>query len=308
MGRCRMLVMLALGVGCGSTSSSATGADAPPAGGSSIDAPLDAAVSMGGTPDGPRGTKMQCPPYQSSCHGACIDTVSDPLNCGGCGITCTGNLACSGGLCSATCLPGLSICGNSCVDKSTDNKNCGTCGHTCGAGEGCAGGNCVTAVVVPTPASCQGSGPPIEVPVPGGQPVCGGNLAQRTFTWALCSCKDVNVSSDFRTDAFDSSRGPYMPGGIGGAVGLDGRFNGSDHISIGGTLWASASGGVSLSSGATIGQELHSGGPVSVSSRVTVAEDGFVVGNVSGGGELSFGGDLHVSPDAGVSGTSYKTL
>src|SRR5262245_36059612 len=96
----RALVPLLLALGCGSsTITNGSGPDAR-----TIDAPISTPTGDGGVPDAP-GTTVQCPPYQSMCQGACIDTVTDPQNCGGCGKTCTGNLACSGGACSATCLP-----------------------------------------------------------------------------------------------------------------------------------------------------------------------------------------------------------
>lgn len=37
-------------------------------------------------------TSQQCP--VACCSGACVDTTSDPSNCGGCGVTCGGGYAC----------------------------------------------------------------------------------------------------------------------------------------------------------------------------------------------------------------------
>ncbi|HKA88318.1 MAG TPA: hypothetical protein VKE22_11675 [Haliangiales bacterium] len=299
--RYALLVVLAL-VGCGSSSINSSRADAP-TGGTTIDAPPGSMYDAGA--DAP-GLSSPCPPYQSFCGGRCIDTVTDPMNCGRCDNACTGSQVCSGGACTASCLPGLSPCGNRCVNLGTDNQNCGTCGHPCGPGEGCAGGSCVPAVILPPPAACQNGGPPIDVPVPG-QPVCAGNLAQRTFRWALCSCRNVVASSLLTTDAFNSATGPYMPGGKGGAVGLNGSLTGSSGFNIGGTVWASAAAGVILSSDATIRQELHVGGQLTT-ARVMVGEDGFVVGNINGDA-LTFDGVLHLRPGATITGNvTYKSL
>src|SRR5262245_52734150 len=46
-----------------------------------------------------------CPPYQAYCNGQCIPVANDSKNCGGCGVTCTGNAACYGGQCVASGCP-----------------------------------------------------------------------------------------------------------------------------------------------------------------------------------------------------------
>jgi hypothetical protein len=246
------------------------------------------------------GGACACPIYQAFCGGKCIPVVNDPMNCGGCGIACTGTLACSGGKCESGCLPGLQACNNACVDTSTDNANCGTCGHTCGMGMGCVGGGCAPAVMVgPPPAKCVNGGPPIGVNN-GTTTTCSGNLAQTTFTWALCSCTDVSVSSQLLTDAFDSSKGPYMPGGLGGGVGLNGADNASDVVDIWGTLWASSMNGVMSSSQNTVHLEFHSGGPVDVQG-FTVGKDALVNGNINGD-PMSVAGTLFVPQSATLNG------
>src|SRR5688500_3478758 len=64
-----------------------------------------AGADGGGDDDG-------CPPYQDLCGGRCVPITVDPDNCGGCGIECTGEQACSAGACSDTCLDGTIICDN----------------------------------------------------------------------------------------------------------------------------------------------------------------------------------------------------
>jgi hypothetical protein len=127
-----------------------------------------------------------------------------------------------------------------------------------------------------------------------------GCLAQVTFTWALCSCKDVATSDSLKTDGFDSTKGPYMPGGLGGGVGVDRAVKVSSLLDVGGTLWASSTAGTSPSSQTTVREELHVGGPVSTSSTMTVADDAFIDGNVSG--NVQIGGTLYVPTGDTVSG------
>ena len=77
---------------------------------------------------------------------ACVDTYSDPYNCGGCGYYCEG--ICSFGECQVagwTCADvGLDDCIDYCADTYTDDNNCGACGNWCivEAGEFCADGVC----------------------------------------------------------------------------------------------------------------------------------------------------------------------
>ncbi|HSQ63738.1 MAG TPA: hypothetical protein VLM85_11015 [Polyangiaceae bacterium] len=63
----------------------------------------------------------------STCCGTtCVDTTSDPNNCGSCGHGCTG----------------LSCCSSSCVDTTSDMSNCGSCGNACGSGMTCVNSQC----------------------------------------------------------------------------------------------------------------------------------------------------------------------
>ncbi len=69
------------------------------------------------------------------CSGTCSITQSDPNNCGGCGVLCTGSTPlCVNGVCTAaSCAPGLTWCSTSgyCAYLPGDFSNCGSCGTTC---------------------------------------------------------------------------------------------------------------------------------------------------------------------------------
>jgi hypothetical protein len=73
---------------------------------------------------------------------------------------------------------------------------------------------------------------------------------------------DVTTSQLLVTDAFDSTRGPYSPGGLGGGVGLNGSWKSSFSTDVSGALWASASGGVKTSASTLVHEQLHVGGPL----------------------------------------------
>lgn len=94
-----------------------------------------------GSPGGAGGSPPNgCVGTQVTCNGVCVDTSSDPTNCGQCGMPCAAGTFCSASACSATCAPGLQACGQSCVDVATSAQHCGGCNLPC-AGS-CAGGVC----------------------------------------------------------------------------------------------------------------------------------------------------------------------
>ena len=75
------------------------------------------------------------PCTHTECGDSCVDTSSDPNNCGRCGNVCTGETPfCQNGQC-AGCSSGLTLCGwGYCADLATDTANCGACGSNCFGG------------------------------------------------------------------------------------------------------------------------------------------------------------------------------
>jgi Stigma-specific protein, Stig1 len=88
-----------------------------------------------------------CPhPGSHCCNGTCVDTKTDPNNCGRCGNTCGTNETCTEGKCTtSSCPSGQTLCNAVCVSTATDVNNCGACGHACSATNGtptCTNGVC----------------------------------------------------------------------------------------------------------------------------------------------------------------------
>jgi glucosylceramidase len=60
-----------------------------------------------------------CPVDQTACGQVCVTMMSDPLNCGGCGIACSAGQMCESGACQ--CAAGV-VCNGSCV--AADSNPC----------------------------------------------------------------------------------------------------------------------------------------------------------------------------------------
>ncbi|RLB52499.1 MAG: hypothetical protein DRJ42_14735 [Deltaproteobacteria bacterium] len=75
------------------------------------------------------------------CGGYCADTDTDPLNCGGCGMDCSGG-TCSSGVCTCDVDTPDMCPGIGCTDMQVDPMNCGRCGGVCPVGDSCVAGFC----------------------------------------------------------------------------------------------------------------------------------------------------------------------
>jgi hypothetical protein len=87
------------------------------------------------------GDSCPCPAGTLLCNGECIDPVTDPRHCGGCGVVCSAVQRCEGGRCS--CRWRCSHDDFECFDLLTDPHNCGGCRVVCTADEDCVAGTCV---------------------------------------------------------------------------------------------------------------------------------------------------------------------
>ncbi|HEY4221125.1 MAG TPA: hypothetical protein VGO62_07275, partial [Myxococcota bacterium] len=236
-----------------------------------------------------------CGPYEERCGATCTAVTIDPDHCGGCETICSDAQVCAGGACvdaAGGCLGNTVPCGRACVDTDSDNANCGGCGAPCSGTQGCAAGACVDTVPLTPVGSCDG-----DIVVPGGaggSNVCTGDLAQVSFTFGLCSCDQVGVSSPIQIDGFDSLTGPYVAGGGGGALGANGQVATSALIDVTGTLWSASTSGLQVSAPVNAGGELHVNGAIASNSSVAVTDDAFVNGTIVAGGGMSVGGTLFV--------------
>ena len=122
------------------------------------------ALDTGAPPDvGPPVDAPRCRAATETCNGRdddCdervdegIDTATDPMNCGACGIRCSASApecapdGAGRGTCVGACAETTPTrCGLACVDTTTDLEHCGSCGNACPARASatttCVGGSC----------------------------------------------------------------------------------------------------------------------------------------------------------------------
>lgn len=149
----------------------------------------------------------------------CINTLTDPMNCGSVGNACMTGESCTGGQCSCGVSGRCSteaganvVCLNSmCVDLDTDEANCGSPGRQCANSETCTAGSCLCGGEVCDPLT--------ETSL--GETCCAGACIANSGT--SCTCIDCGPGlSCIRPDT-----GGFGGGGFGGDGGIGGGGDGS---------------------------------------------------------------------------------
>lgn len=88
------------------------------------------------------------------CGNACVDTQTNPANCGACGNACATGATCVAGNCQCPAST-PDVCNGVCVNLQTDTSDCGACGTVCATGASCASGTCECPAS--TPNVCNGA-------------------------------------------------------------------------------------------------------------------------------------------------------
>ncbi len=259
------------------------------------------ATSSSGSVDAGVDAGLTCSIYEAPCNGVCIPTSQDPQNCGGCGVTCTAGQVCSGGACSSSCLPGLMACNGACVDMQDDSNNCGTCGVVCGKNQGCTGGACVYTQGGLTTSVCTGNGPPIQLGT-----TTAGCLAQTSFTWGLCSCEDVASTQTILIDGYDSTKGPYLPGGLGAGLGINGQLDSNGTVTVWGPMWTASTAGLQTDAVIDIKQDVEINGAINAGFMIDFEANAYVNGPITTVSTLTVGDTLTVPVNDPFQGTILK--
>jgi hypothetical protein len=163
------------------------------------------------TPDATTDTSTS--PMEGGGGDECnASTMTDPDNCGGCGIKCPSGNTCSCGLCTPPCTGTQSPCCGKCVEVSTDPNNCGTCMNVCVAPTGgnpeCQGGSCTFSC--PLDAGAEAGGPFVLCGADAGASGCF-NLS--SSAQACGSCGHACSSGDICVDSQCCASGDGICGG-----------------------------------------------------------------------------------------------
>ena len=93
-----------------------------------VTAAISLAVACGGSQ-----TTATCTTGKTACGSACVNTLTDPQNCGACGTACDKTSLCSHGACASVCATNEQASevdgGGFCTSLDSDNANCGACGN-----------------------------------------------------------------------------------------------------------------------------------------------------------------------------------
>ncbi len=138
-------------------------------------------------------------------------------------------------------------------------------------------------------AFCDGEG---GILLPGDDKTCTGDLGEKIFTFALCSCTDVSVLGTFVTDSFNSND-DNMQVLDGGSVGVNGDYMTVAVADVGGALWVDGSMNTTAIHG--VAKDLQCGGNVTATLVSHIEDNAFVEGNIGGLLPLTtIDGDLHI--------------
>jgi hypothetical protein len=113
---------------------------------------------------------------------------------------------------------------------------------------------------------CASTGAGIVLP---GTNDCTGDLASKTFRFAVCSCDSLIANGPIRTRSFDSTT--KQTTSTGGALGSNGDIGGNGVADIGGAAWAA--GRFSTNANAHVFQELRAGGGAVANGAFVVDRD-----------------------------------
>jgi hypothetical protein len=126
---------------------------------------------------------------------------------------------------------------------------------------------------------------------------CSGWAARRSFSHALCSCADVSVPAALTSLAGDSSATPGDPAGS-AAVGINGNYQQTEYLRVGGTLTIGGSLELSSTGGIDVAGDLRLTGPASAAGPIVVGRDAWLLAETSSLSLVRIDRDLYLGPNA----------
>lgn len=168
---------------------------------SDVDAGMMTEACVAGTCGCASGTA--CPTSSGSGY-TCLDTSSDPENCGTCGHHCVTGATCTAGACA--CPMGQTVCGSGCVDTRWNSANCGACGMACPTGQYCNFGSCATCVATGNSAG--------EAMLHGVSSCCSNHVSSSNICTIPIGQRGCTQRSDCDASYFPTTRSPECSAGL----------------------------------------------------------------------------------------------
>lgn len=149
-------------------------------------------------------------------------------------------------------------------------------------------------------ATCPADRPAISVPLADGtrRNRCSSWAARRSFGQAICSCNDLRVTGALTTTSIDSSQADMTVRRSAAAVSVNGRYQGSDYVRVGGSLTIAGSAPLNSSGGLDISGDLRLAADTSAAGPIAVGRDAWLLGDTSSLSLATIGRDLHLAPGA----------
>ncbi len=142
---------------------------------------------------------------------------------------------------------------------------------------------------------CNGAGPTIQLQdntVQTTVQTCSGAIADRVFTYAVCTCDDTEIAGFLSTRSFDSYLGT---GEIaqGGPVGVNDSYVTAGYADIGGSFTVAGANAVQFAGYLAVGGDMRFGGDLTAAGYIRADRDAYFAGNVTVPGYMEIHGDLH---------------
>jgi hypothetical protein len=143
---------------------------------------------------------------------------------------------------------------------------------------------------------CPEGGPLVDLPDLGGEVEvdrCTGEVAERVFGHAICSCADTNVAGYLTTRSFDSDVDPEALLDSGGPVGVNGQYLSGGYADVGGTFSIAGEQSLTFAGYVRAGGDLSIGGDVTAVGYIDVRRDARLAGDVVVPGYTEVARDLY---------------
>ncbi len=143
---------------------------------------------------------------------------------------------------------------------------------------------------------CEGQTPYVMVPTENEYSICSGQLAERLFRFALCTCENATILGGLYTDSFDSANTTYTDvDDVGGAVGVNEKLSVFGTVMIGGTLITTGKEDLNLAYETAVLGDFQVAGSLVSEKQLKVSRDLLISGDLLNKAGVETGRNLQLS-------------